>query len=241
MNLEAKVLVMEDEPLVRLMICSALEQHGAVVYEAGCCAEAFELIHNTSLDAAVFDYRLPDGDGLDLVSRMRQEGIGLPVILMSGESVELEKEAEQVSGIVAVLPKPPDPDQLISAIAQAAGSSTSIELTHVGHYAYWNVVAADEISSPLWNEADWLAVDLSDFDMEPGDSLLECLMIPRKGIAMVNAGAHQREFLESHFIPADYVSDKDELEALSRRPSTPLERSLLLESVIQRPGVGTHA
>ena len=55
------ILVLDDEPLIRLMVCSKLEQAGARVSEARDCAEALELVRNTDFDAAIFDYRLPDG------------------------------------------------------------------------------------------------------------------------------------------------------------------------------------
>jgi CheY-like chemotaxis protein len=233
--MNAKVLVMDDEPLVRLMICSRLEQLGAMVCEAGSCTEAIELARNTMFDVAVFDYRLPDGDGLEVVRLLRKEGIGFQVVMLSGEALDIEKDAEQEHGIVAVLSKPPDVDAVVDAVARAAGNQSATEESQVGRYVYWKVDSSNESVPVGPSNAEWLAVDVSALAADEIPSgVWECIQKNRRGLAVLGAQLDLHKRIEALGVEADFVADKEELAALSRRPSTPMERDLLLTSVVQR-------
>ncbi len=237
MDIDARILVMDDEPLVRLMVCSRLEELGAWVCEAGSCAEAIELARNTAFDAAIFDYRLPDGNGLDVVHLLRKEGIEFQVVMLSGESSDIDPDTVSDCGVVAVLPKPPDVDAMVDAVVRAAGGKTCAESEHVGRYEYWKL----ESSNPSFfkesrEETDWLALDVSALGagVEPSPAVLEWLQKPRCGLAIIGADSPLRGRLDARGIKAEFVADKEELAALSRRPSSLAERDFLLESIIQR-------
>ncbi len=229
-ELTAKVLVLDDEPLIRLMVCSKLEQAGALVSEASCCAEALELARNTDFDAALFDYRLPDGDGLDVVRQLRKEGFGFPIAMLSGEAVDIEEEAGENLGICAVFPKPPDVAEIAKTLVREAGGATVRKGARVGRYAYWQA-DPDGMEAPAeWAENEWLAIDLSGWSaVRPTASMVECIRMPRRGVAVVGASHDLRRSFEDLGLKIDFVASADELAALSRRPSSPLERAALLE------------
>jgi CheY-like chemotaxis protein len=65
------ILVVEDEPLVRLHVCSTLEEEGYTVLEAGCADAAIRhLTENDAVGVMLTDVRLPGRlDGLQLASR----------------------------------------------------------------------------------------------------------------------------------------------------------------------------
>lgn len=237
MAMQMNILVMDDEPLVRLMVCSRLEQAGAIVSEAGSCSEALDLALKTRFDVAVFDYRLPDGDGLTVVRRMRDAGIECPVVMLSGESTDIEKQAAEIEGICAVLPKPPDPDAILQAAEAAVGSRmvSKTAPSQVGRYQLYTLHDLNEPLSSAQAEAEWLAVDCSALDEgEPGMKLLAGLRKPRRGVAVVGAGIALRRYFEAQGLLVDYVADLDELAALSRHPSSPSERDFLMEAIVQR-------
>jgi CheY-like chemotaxis protein len=242
MELNAKVLVLDDEPLARLLICSKLEQAGAQVSEAGCCADALNLMRNTRFDAALFDYRLPDGNGLDVVRLLRKEGFSLPIAMLSGEAADIEEEMVSDLGICAVFSKPPDVALIAKTLASEAGCSTIKEAVRVGRYAYFK---ADPTHPEIWSEwegNEWLAVDFSAW---PSDSLppslLDSLCMPQRGIAVVGANPSLYKCFEPLGLNIEFVAGVAELAALSRRPTTPLERAALLESVQQGKLTKSHA
>lgn len=121
MKLQADILVLEDEPLIRLLLTTQLEAAGALVAEAELCADALRQLRSTRFDLAVLDYRLPDGSALDLVRTLRAEGSRLPVIMLSGEAASLAAEAEAGLDLRAILSKPPDIEQLLALIRTITG------------------------------------------------------------------------------------------------------------------------
>ena len=58
-----KILVVEDDPTVRLLVKKSLENKGGVISEAATAREAQEKAMNKSLDIIILDLNLPDGTG----------------------------------------------------------------------------------------------------------------------------------------------------------------------------------
>ena len=235
MALNATVMVLDDEPLIRLMISSTLEQAGAMVSDAGNCAEALELARNTSFDAAVFDHRLPDGGGLDLVRMLRREGIGFPVVMLSGESVDIWEDASEVEGVVAVCSKPPDMEMVVQALGRATGKVANGETMRVGRYVYCRAEAIEADSIDDWQDVKWLAIDVSNMSgAAPHPTIVDCIRLPRQGgVAVLGADQVIRRHLDEEDVEIEFVSNVEELAAVSRRPSSPSERAALIGVPIQ--------
>jgi CheY-like chemotaxis protein len=83
----ATILVVEDEALVRDVVCAVLRQGGDVVLEAatGAAAEAVCRQHPGAIHLLVADVMLPDANGLDLARRLVRLRPGVKVLLMSGD------------------------------------------------------------------------------------------------------------------------------------------------------------
>jgi len=234
-ELRANILVLDDEPLVRLLICSGLERVGALVTEAECCAEAIRLAQNTEFDVVVFDYRLPDGTGLEVASRLRDEGFTCPVIMLSGEALDIADDALGRVGVFAVLPKPPDLKKIIETIRRATEKSSVQETVRVGRYAYGKIAAGLLDLPAEWANKEWLAIDCSEVsEAALPNGLVECVSRVRGGIALVGTRAALRDVLQKLNGKIEFVSNVDELAALSRRPTSPSERAALMGAVIQR-------
>jgi DNA-binding response OmpR family regulator len=90
----ARILVVDDEEQVRLVVCRYLALEGYVVEEAGDAREALEAMERRRPDLMLLDVMLPSQDGLDLLARLRQTS-DLPVILLSA----LGNEADRVIGL----------------------------------------------------------------------------------------------------------------------------------------------
>ncbi|MCC8146669.1 MAG: response regulator transcription factor [Bacteroidales bacterium] len=90
-----KILVIEDEPSLREIIVTFLEQHQYVVESADSFQSAFSKISIYDYDCILLDIMLPDGDGLTLLRKMREADKGKNVIIISAkDSVE-----DKVSGL----------------------------------------------------------------------------------------------------------------------------------------------
>jgi DNA-binding NtrC family response regulator len=89
-----RILVMDDEPGVRLGLRRFLEAQGFDVEEAENCREAEEVFRAMPPDAAILDHRVPDGSGVDLVPRLKELSPSAPLIVLTAHgSIELAVRA----------------------------------------------------------------------------------------------------------------------------------------------------
>ena len=101
-----KILVVDDEGMLRDMLREFLDGHGYEIVVANNGRECIENTQKHRFDAIFMDVRMPEMDGLEALQRLRKEGIQTPVILMSGfGDVSSVEEAKQ-RGAQNFLPKP---------------------------------------------------------------------------------------------------------------------------------------
>lgn len=103
---QARILHVDDDPDIRLLISASLRDFGYVVATAGSVAEALQLANGLEFDLFILDVRLPDGTGIELCQQLSKLQPGVPVLYYSAyASDEEQKEALSVCGD-AYLKKP---------------------------------------------------------------------------------------------------------------------------------------
>jgi two-component system alkaline phosphatase synthesis response regulator PhoP len=95
--MNARVLVVDDDPSVRLMTARLLEMEGYQVYTAESGQEGLEIALREDPHLLVTDICMPPPNGIDLCQTLRAQGRTIPIIFVSA----LESEADQVSGLMA--------------------------------------------------------------------------------------------------------------------------------------------
>lgn len=105
----AHVLVVEDNALVTSATRILLEDAGFRVSTAGSVTEAYAICEADSPDVVLLDLRLPDGDGLTLLTRLRADGGREPLVaaLTGRDEPEIRQRCLR-AGCVDVLLKPVD-------------------------------------------------------------------------------------------------------------------------------------
>lgn len=107
------VLVVDDEPSILGTLKKALSLEGYSVDLAGGVVLAEERIAKKSYDIVLLDVALPDGDGLDLLGRLRSSGSDVQVIMMSGHgTIDAAVRATKL-GALDFLEKPLSTDRLL--------------------------------------------------------------------------------------------------------------------------------
>lgn len=103
-----KILVVDDEPEVRVLMRRMLGKMGFEVIEAedgSSCLDVFGQ-HQSTIDACIIDLTMPGMDGVELLSRIRQISAHVPILLISGYSREKIPRKDLDSENVGFLQKP---------------------------------------------------------------------------------------------------------------------------------------
>ena len=121
----AGILIVDDETTNRRLLRAVLERDSHKVWEAVTVSETFEVLENTATpDLAIFDLRLNDESGVELLRRLRADPVfrPLPVLFCSGmPDRDAVLEAAQL-GVVGFLAKPLDPARVRAGVSKALGS-----------------------------------------------------------------------------------------------------------------------
>jgi CheY-like chemotaxis protein len=119
----ARILLVDDDPMIRTTLPLALGEQGHEALGAGDGRQALRLLRQQRIDLVLTDVLMPDVDGLEVVRAVRKEFPGTPVVAMSGGSARLPgHDALQLAthlGAHAVLEKPFTEQQLRETIDKA--------------------------------------------------------------------------------------------------------------------------
>jgi two-component system, OmpR family, KDP operon response regulator KdpE len=110
-----RVLVVEDDREIRTLLQSSLSVEGFLVQTAVSVSEASAMLLHSLPDIVLLDLGLPDGDGADLVRRIRGQH-GLPILVVSARHQEGEKVKLLDAGADDYLTKPFGVDELLARI-----------------------------------------------------------------------------------------------------------------------------
>jgi CheY-like chemotaxis protein len=113
-----RVLVVDDDPAMRLMCAINLELEGFVVLEAADGLSALARARSEQPDLVVTDVRMPQLDGWGLAAALRRDRRTrrIPLVFLSGETDATNEARAQKLGALAYLTKPVDPLLLASRI-----------------------------------------------------------------------------------------------------------------------------
>ncbi len=114
-----RVLIAEDETIIRLDLRGVLEKHGMVVCgDARNGAEAVDLARELEPDVAVLDLRMPELDGIEAARRILAER-PIPIVMLTAYSERTVVERAIEAGIFAYLVKPFRETDVVPAIRAA--------------------------------------------------------------------------------------------------------------------------
>ncbi len=131
-----RVLIADDNAESRELLCEFLSASGALCALAGTGAEGFRVFTERSPDVVIADVWMPDGDGFDLIRRIRalppEKGGLVPAIAVSAEA---NAEQALMAGYHLFFAKPLDPTTIIGTVVEFAHA----ESDGTPHASTWTV------------------------------------------------------------------------------------------------------
>ena len=115
-----KILICDDEAVLRALVRASLERGDYEVVEAGDGDEAVHVALAEQPDLVLLDMMMPGRTGLEVLERLRTEPAvsATPVIMLTARTQENDRAAANTAGATRFLPKPFSPAELASLVEE---------------------------------------------------------------------------------------------------------------------------
>lgn len=111
----ARILVADDDPLIRRLLVSTLQDEGYEVLSAANGIEVVEQANARTFDAIILDLQMPDMDGREAYEELQRLGISTPTLIISAQDAHGARKELKASGAIE---KPFDPPELARRVAR---------------------------------------------------------------------------------------------------------------------------
>lgn len=116
----AKILLAEDEEVLRMLVVDTLEDEGYEIDEACDGQEAIELIKENEYDLILLDYMMPVYTGLEVIQQVRElpEKKHMKIMMLSAKSQQADQQRVLEAGADYFMAKPYSPLELVKRIEE---------------------------------------------------------------------------------------------------------------------------
>ena len=143
-----RILVADDDEGIRLIISAVLAHAGFEVSAASDGQQAWEALLDGHYDLLVTDNEMPGLPGIKLIERIREEGMSLPVIVVSGTFPLDRMRNDPQLQIAAVLPKPFGTGELLNTVRHVLQASSGDTARHNAPAREWHSTFQQDAASP---------------------------------------------------------------------------------------------
>ncbi|AZO94853.1 response regulator transcription factor [Halocella sp. SP3-1] len=91
-----KILIADDEEYIRKIIKKTLSRENMIIFEANCGKKVLNIMAQKPFDLIILDIMIGDIDGLDIIKKIRTDGIHIPIILITGKKI---KDYDKILGL----------------------------------------------------------------------------------------------------------------------------------------------
>jgi DNA-binding response OmpR family regulator len=156
-----KILLIEDEPALRISLKDAFEYHGYSVLVAADGETGLQLVESDKPDLIVLDVMLPGIDGFEVCLRLRASGFSAPVLMLTARSEEVDRVVGLEIGADDYIIKPFSTRELMARIKAHLRRSSNQVSALTSQYTFGDVMV-DFSGSTVVREGKEIALTSSE-------------------------------------------------------------------------------
>jgi len=121
----SKVIVIDDEPFILMMIEDKLKKAGIKVITLRESINAMSVVKNEKPDLIILDWMMPELSGIDLCKMLKSdpETSSIPIFMLTAKGQEADEQMGLKCGITRYITKPFSPKALLEIIEETIGKS----------------------------------------------------------------------------------------------------------------------
>ncbi|MEK4029834.1 MULTISPECIES: response regulator [Bacillaceae] len=112
-----RILIADDEEVLRMLIVDTLEEEGHALTEAADGQEAIECFEKEVFDLLLVDYMMPRMTGIEVIRKVRETS-AVNIVMLTAKTQQKDLEEAKEAGANFFLPKPFSPLKLIELIEE---------------------------------------------------------------------------------------------------------------------------
>jgi len=127
-----KILVVEDDPNIRKLMCAVLKQNGFITSQAQDGLAALDVMEKEHIDLVVVDLMMPNMDGYELTKELRSAWKSLPILMVTAKQETEDRKQGFLAGTDDYMTKPVDEEEMIlriKALLRRAQIATEHKIT----------------------------------------------------------------------------------------------------------------
>ncbi len=117
------ILIVDDEEDFRAILKVVLERAGYTVFQAPNGTEGLKQFSSIRPDLLIVDLSMPDMDGIEVTRRIRTQGSGVPILMLTVRSQILTVSEGLAAGVTDYVLKPFDKDDLLKRVERGLKSA----------------------------------------------------------------------------------------------------------------------
>ena len=120
----AKLLIIDDEPIIRKLMSRLLELEGYEIHQASDCSSGLKIAENIKPDVVLCDVRLPDGNGIDLIANIKKKCPLSEIVMLTAHGNIPDGVQAIKNGAFDYITKGDDNNKIIPLISRAVEKSS---------------------------------------------------------------------------------------------------------------------
>ncbi|WP_332651415.1 response regulator transcription factor [Lysinibacillus sp. 54212] len=114
-----RILVVDDEEILRMLICDTLEDFNYAIDEAEDGLEALQKINQQNYDLIILDYMMPNLTGVEVIERLPSEVKEVtPILMLTAKAQEADRQTVLEKGANYFMAKPFSPVELMGLVEE---------------------------------------------------------------------------------------------------------------------------